>query len=253
MQSDLIKAHLNLYAVLQNLADLVKLDSESAALTRSWNIAIQFSVRGGPAAWVAFKDGVCQHGIGAHASPTVKLYFLSPAHLNRMFDNKGNPIPLKGFTKLGFLARDFSKLTRRLEYYLKPVNGAAQDPDFKRINTTLTLFTATHAVRELAQLDPVCQKVASHTPSGVLQISVLPDGPVVTLTIQPGRWKIEKAKTDAPTAAMSFLNMDVAHALLNNQLDSFRAVGEGKVMLHGMLPIIDNVGLILDRVAAYLV
>lgn len=253
MQFDLIKAHLNLYAVLQNLEDLVKLDGEAAALTREWDISIQFIVRRGPAAWVAFKGGVCRHGIGAHTSPAVKLYFLSPAHLNKMFDGKGNPIPLKGFSKLGFLARQFSKLTQRLEFYLKPKDGAAQDPDFKRINTTLTLFTATHAVRELAQLDATCKKVASHTPAGILQISVLPDGPDVSLTVQTDAWQVTKGKTGSPTATMTFRDMDAAHALLNNQLDSFQAVGEGKVMLRGMLPIIDNVGLILDRVAGYLV
>lgn len=252
MQSDLIKAHLNLYAVLQNLEDLVKLDGEAAALVKPWDVTIQFSVRQGPAAWVEFKGGVCRHGVGAHSNPTVKLFFLSPAHLNKMFDGKGNPIPLKGFSKLGFLSREFSRLTQRLEFYLKPKNGAAQDPAFKRINTTLTLFTATHAVRELAQLDATCKKIASHTPHGVLQISVLPDGPDVSLTVQSGPWQVTKGKMAAPTATMIFQDMEVAHALLNNQLDSFRAVGEGKVMLHGMLPIIDNVGLILDRVAGYL-
>lgn len=253
MQFGLIKAHLNLYAVLQNLEDLVKLDSESAALTKDWDIVIQFVVRRGPAAWVEFKGGVCRHGIGVHTNPAVKLYFLTPAHLNKMFDGKGNPIPLKGFSKLSFLAREFSKLTQRLEFYLKPKDGAALDPGFKRINTTLTLFTATHAVRELAQLDATCAKVASHTPKGILQISVLPDGPDVSLTVQPGTWQVTKGKTGSPTATMTFQDMDVAHALLNNQLDSFQAVGEGKVMLRGMLPIIDNVGLILDRVAGYLV
>ncbi|HNT88150.1 MAG TPA: hypothetical protein PKL84_09830, partial [Candidatus Hydrogenedentes bacterium] len=126
------------------------------------------------------------------------------------------------------------------------------DPDFKRVNTTLTLYTAVHAVRELALLDPACKKVATHTPAGVLQISVLPDGPDVSVTIGPGAWTVAKGKAAAPTAMMTFRDMDVAHALLNNQLDSFRAVGEGKVMLRGMLPIIDNVGLILDRVAGYL-
>ncbi len=252
MANDLVKAHLNLFAVLRNLEDLPALDPETAALIKDWQIAIQFAVRGGPSAWLEFRDGACRHGAGAHPRADVKLLFLSPGHLNKMFDGKGNPIPIKGFSKLGFLSRKFAQATQRLEYFLKPKNGVAQAPAFKLVNTTLTLYTAAYAVRELALLDPVCKKIAGHTPAGTLQISVLPDGPDVTATVQPGAWTVAKGKAAAPLATMTFQDMDVAHALLNNQLDSFRAVGEGKVMLRGMLPIVDNVGLILDRVAGYL-
>ena len=70
MDRDLIVAHLNLYAVLQNLEDLVKLDEEMAALTKDWKIVIQFLVRKGPEAYVEFDNGQCRHGAGRHPSPT---------------------------------------------------------------------------------------------------------------------------------------------------------------------------------------
>lgn len=250
MLREVIKAHINLYAVLQNLEDLVKLDPEVTALTRGWNISIQFIVRGGPEAYVAFENGACTHGRGRHPQPTVKLYFLSPAHLNRMFAGKGTPIPLKGFSKLGFLAKEFSKLTARLEHYLKPAPGAANDPNFLRINTTLTLYTAAYAVRELAQLEPTCKKVAANLTHGSLLIEV-PDGPAVHVAFGGNDMIITKGPADNALATMTFKDINVAHALLNNQLDSFQAVGEGNVVLWGFIPIIDNVGLILDRVAEY--
>ena len=114
MSDDAIKAQVNLYAVLQNLEDLVRLDSEMAELTKDWDTAIQFSVKNGPAAYVEFKKGECRHGVGRHAHPSIKLFFLSAEHLNRMFDGKANPIPLKGFTRLGFLKNEFTALTERL-------------------------------------------------------------------------------------------------------------------------------------------
>ena len=111
MANDLLRANLNLYAVLQNLEDLVAYDPEMNAFAKSWRLSIQFSVSGGPKAYVAFADGVCKVGRGKHPSPSVILYFTSPGHLNKMFDGKANPIPLWGFTKLGFRSSPTDSLT----------------------------------------------------------------------------------------------------------------------------------------------
>lgn len=252
MSTDLIKAHLNLYAVLQNLEDLVKLDPDMAALTKNWDVSIQFSVRNGPTAYLEFRDGACRHAMGAHPGPSIKLYFISPKHLNDMFDGKGNPIPLKGFTRLGFLKNEFSKLTDRMEHYLKPKNGQSEDPAYIKINTILTLHTAAHAVKVLAQLDPVCKKVADHIPTGTLQMEVLPEGPYVNIAFGKDTISVAKGVAENPSAKMTFKNLDVAHKLLNGKLDGFLAVAQGNMLLQGIIPIIDNVNLILDRVEGYL-
>ena len=118
MNESLIKAYLNLHAVFQNLEDLVKFDEPMAQLIRDWDLTVEFVVRNGPSAFVEFKNGVCRHGATAHDNPTVRLYFTSAGHLNRMFDGKATPIPLKGFRRLGFLKREFAQLTDRLTYYL---------------------------------------------------------------------------------------------------------------------------------------
>jgi hypothetical protein len=248
-----IIAHLNLYAVLQNTGDLLRLDSEMADLAKNWRITIQFMVKGGPAAWLEFIDGGCRHGRGQHPSPDVKLLFLSPAHLNKMFAGSGIPIPLKGFTKLGFLQKDFAKLTDRLEAYLKPEEGRLEEAAFRNINTELTLYTAIHAVRELALLEPTCKKVAASIPDGGLQVGVQPDGPWAHLVFKGGEISVGKGPLEKPDATMTFSDMASANALLTGQQDAFQAVAAEKVMLRGLIPIIDNVGLILDRVEEYLV
>lgn len=252
MADDLIKAHLNLYAVLQNLEDLVQLDAEMAQLARDWDITIQFAVRNGPAASLAFKNGTCRHQIGMHPSPTVKLFFLSPGHLNAMFDGKGMPIPLKGFSRLGFMQKDFAKLTERLEYYLKPDEKRLADPIYVRINTILTLNTAIHAVRELAMLEPSSKRIAASIPRGTLQAGVLPDGPNVNIRFETGGITVRKGVAEKPSAKMVFKDLATANALLTGRLDAFLAVAQGDVALLGQLPIIDNMNLILDRVPAYL-
>ena len=130
MNDSLIKAHLNLAAVLQNLEDLVKLDPEMAEFTRAWDRSIQFTVANGPSAYLEFQGGVCKHGLGAHPAPTIKLGFRSPEHLNDMFDGRANPSPsLSALLNFRFLTKHFARLTQRLEYYLKPKEGTDYDED----------------------------------------------------------------------------------------------------------------------------
>ncbi len=247
-----IKAHLNLCAVLQNLEDLVRLDADMAALTSDWDISIQFCVSGGPRACVAFKDGVCTHGVGARPSPAVRLFFFSPEHLNRMFDGQGKPVPLKGFTKLRFLSKEFARLTDRLEYYLKPEPCRLQNNDFRKIHTALTLYTGIYAVKVLAEHEPLSQQIAAGLPEGVMVVRVLPDGPAAWLQVHDGAITVGKGEPKDATAYMDFRDGDAAHAVLSGQVDSWQAIGRGQLALKGQVPIIECVGLILDRVERYL-
>lgn len=252
MSRDLVRAHLNLCAVLQNLEELVKLDTEMAQLAKAWNVTLQFVVLNGPAAYVEFKNGVCRHGVGRHAAPDIKLFFLSPHHLNSMFDGKGTPIPLKGFSHLGFLKKDFTALTDRLTHYLKPANGKSLTEQERSIATILTLNTAFYAVKELAVLEPTCAKLAAHTPKGALQVEVLPDGPHLHLIFNGANVRVAKGTADKPMAKMAFRSLNVAADLLSGKLDAFQAVAAGDISLRGQLPIIDSVNLMLDRVEGYL-
>ncbi|MCP4644353.1 MAG: hypothetical protein GY851_28175 [bacterium] len=252
MNCDLLKARLNLYAVLQNLEELVCLDAEAAEIVRGQDVTVQFSVRGGPSAHVTFKDGACAHGRGTHPSPSIRLLLWSPTHLNAVFDGKGTPFPLKGFTRLGFLKNEFDQLTKRLEYFLKPTPDRFDDPDYVRINTQLTLNTALFAVRELSELDPIGRVVAGHIGPGPIQLEVLPDGPCAHVRFDNGDVTANKGDADRPVAVMSFRDLDTANAVLTGRLDGFLAIGQGAVRIRGQIGMIDNLNLILDRVQAYL-
>ena len=56
-----IRAHLNLYALLQNLDELVRYDEQAAEIVDGWKVTIQFSVRRGPSAFLEFCEGECTH------------------------------------------------------------------------------------------------------------------------------------------------------------------------------------------------
>lgn len=252
MNPEFIKASLNLHAVLQNLEDLVAHDPEIGDLARGWRVAIQFAVFKGPAAYIEFKDGICRVGRGAHAAPDVRLFFTSPAHLNRMMDGKGNPIPLKGFTRLGFLTKEFPKATDRLEYYLKPTDDLLADSAYLALNTRMTLNTAAFAVKELAGLDPIGRLNAAHMPDGTVLMKILPDGPAAHVQFSSGDIQVFKGDVDRPAAMLLFKDFEIANRFLNGKMDVFTAVAAGDVMIKGQTPMLDALGLILDRVPVYL-
>ncbi len=252
MVHELIKARLNLYAVLKNLEDLVKYDSEMAELSKNWNLSIQFSVIRGPRAYIEFQGGQCRVGRGKHYAPAIKLFFITPAHLNRMMDGKGNPIPLKGFTKIPFLTGDFTKLTDRLEYYLRPTEERLKEKAYLELNTRFTLNTAAFALREIGELDPVGKQVASHIPDGTVLMKILPDGPAVTILFQDGQIEPGMGEMNRPMACMFMKNVQVANDFLNAKIDAFTAIASGDVTIKGQIPMLDALSLILDRIPIYL-
>ncbi len=252
MSYDLVKANLNLYAVLRNLEDLPEYDPEIAKEIKDWNLSIQFSVMNGPCGYVEFMNGKCRFGEGKHSSPSVKLFFTSPAHFNKMMDGDGSPIPLKGFTKLGFLMKDFPKVTDRLEHYLKPDEEKLKDELYQKINTVFTLNTAAFAVREVALHDELGKINASHIRDGKVLIEVLPDGPAAFVEFNNGSITVKKGRTERPMALMQFRDLKSANDLLNNISDPFTAAASGDVLLRGHISMIEATNLILDRIPTYL-
>ncbi len=251
MSGQRIKAGINLYAVLKNLEDLVAYDEEARSLAGHRKICIQFSVKNGPKAWVKFEEGHCSVGRGKAKGPQVNLWFSSCEHLNKMFDGKANPIPVKGFTKLGFLQKEFTALTKRLEYFLRPENVENPDDHYIEMNTMFTLTIAAFAIPEIALYDEKARYTASHLPDGTLQMSVLPDGPHVNLEIKDHRIIAKKGRLEAPMASMIMKDNRIANDFLNGKSDPFTAIALGDVMIKGQIPILDGINLILDRVIHY--
>ncbi len=252
MIESLVKANLNLYAVLRNLPDVVAHDPVARRMAEGWQVAIQFTVRRGPAAWVAFANGTCTFGRDRHERPDVVLGFLNPGHLNRMMDGKANPIPLKGFKRLGFMGREFPKVADRLAFFLKPDAIKLADPDYLALNTRLTLATAVFAARELALFDPVGRLAAGHIRDGAVVLKVLPDGPCAHLIFDGGEVTAGPGEVQRPMARMDLRDLATANAFLNGRLDPFTAIASGDVAICGQTPMLDSLSLIFDRIPHYL-
>ncbi|MEW6079361.1 MAG: hypothetical protein AB1724_16260 [Thermodesulfobacteriota bacterium] len=245
-------AALNLQAVLPNLMDLVRHDPTAAAIAASRDICIQFLVRGGPAAYVAFKNGACTVENGQRADADVKLWFASCRHLNRMFKNQANPVPIKGLTRIGYLTKEFKKITARMEHFLTPNDNALAQPDYMALNTLLTLNTAARAICILVEGDKAARNVAAGMPDGTLLLKVLPDGPAAGITFRNRRATMTAGETEKPSALMLMKDLKTANDLLNQKLDPFAAIALGDVRIWGQTPMIDCLDLILERIPHYL-
>jgi len=138
MADSLVKARCNLFAVLRGIEYLLENDNECTEMVKETDLSIQFIVKNGPRGNLTIKDGKGKMIEGKHKSNII-LYFSSPDHFNKMIEGKANPIPLKGFSKLGFLTGPFMELADKLNYYLRPegdllnessfVNSDIQGPD----------------------------------------------------------------------------------------------------------------------------
>lgn len=245
-------AALNLQAVLPNLEDLVRHDSSAADIAGKRDIRIQFLVRNGPTACVEFKSGTCKVTSGKQADADVKLFFTSCDHLNKMFKNQSNPIPIKGFTKLGFLTKEFTQITRRMEHFLTPDDKLLEQADYMAVNTLLTLNTAARAICIIIQDDPAAKNVAAAIPDGTIMLKVLPEGPAASVSFQNRQATMIPEAVEKPSAIMLMKDLKTANDLLNQKLDAFSAIALGDIMIWGQTPMIDCLDLILDRIPHYL-
>lgn len=251
MPDALTKANINLFAVLRNIEDLCELDEEMKSMIKDKDISIQFSVKDGPQGILSFKNGKCSFKKG-NGPCDIKLYFKSPQHFNDMIEGKANPIPLKGFTKINFLKNEFTKITDKLSYYLKPTDKLLKNTSYFKTNTFLTAYAAFFALAEIGNTDRIGKLNASRISDGVISVSVSNGGPAVNITAKGGRLEAQKGIGDSPRAFMTFANMEIANALLNGKLDSYTCIGTGDFHLKGYIPMLDNMNKLLAQVPSYL-
>ncbi len=244
-------AYVNMFAVfgaIENLCELVP--EASALLTNKKPLSIGFDVKNGPKATLTFNKGMCRLDQGC-SKCDVKLPFSSCEKFNGLIDGTVTPIPSKGFLHIGFLLNDFTKLTDLLAKYLRPSAEDLQDPDFFRINTELTLYVVGVALAQIGNQDPIGKFSAGYIADGSVMLEIK-DGPAVELICKDHRLLCKKCRPEKYRASMSFDSFETANALFAGSVNALNCIGTGKVEMHGLVSMLDNINRILDRVAIYL-
>ncbi len=242
-------AFVNMFAILGSIPKLCTLDENAARLAEK-DISVGFAVKNGPEATLVFGGGKCRLVPGTEGA-VIKLPFGSPKKFNGMVDGTVTPIPSRGFFKLGFLTRDFIKITNILEKYLRPRESDMADPDFFRKSTLLTLNVLISAAAQLGNEDPVGRASASYIPDGNIEVEVV-GGETVWLNASANQLTAIFERPEAVSAKMSFASLELASDIFNGKANSVAQVGTGGVKIRGMIPQVDNVNRIFDRVSIYL-
>lgn len=103
-----VLASINLHAVLRNIEDLIRLSPETLKLLPDKRLAIRFSVPGIDKLVLEFSEKDCRAMRGDDVPYNMNLRFRDAEHLNLMIEGKKNPIPTKGFLRIGFLKNEFT-------------------------------------------------------------------------------------------------------------------------------------------------
>ncbi len=244
-------AHINMFGILGTLENLCDLVPEASALLEGKKpISIGFEVKGGPSATLYFKNGKCRMEQGC-GSCDVKLPFSSCEKFNGLIDGTVTPIPSKGFQHIGFLLKTFTALTDILTKYLRSSEEDLKDPVFFKQSTELLLYTIGVTIAQIGNNDQIGKFSAKAIEDGSVLIGIK-DGPAVELVCKDHRLiTLKKAPTEY-RAAMIFDSIETARGLFDGKLNALACIGTGKIEMHGLVSMLDNVNRILDRVALYI-
>ena len=243
-------AYINLFAILGAIPYLCQLDNESAALIEGETVSVGFFVKDGPKATLFIGGGKARMAPGVDRCQ-VLLPFSSCEKFNGLIDGTVTPIPVKGFTKIGFLTGNFTKLTDRLSMFLRPEPEALEDPEFFRISTTLMFHVIAEAIAQIGNQDKVGRFSATNIVDGMAKLSIA-GGPAAGISCRDHVLTAVHSDPGSCFAYMEFSDMELARALFDGQINAIAAVGTGGVRIGGMISMIDNINRILDRVALYL-
>lgn len=244
-------AYINLFGILGTLENLCELVPEASELLEGKKpISIGFDVKGGPSATLYFKNGKCRMEQGC-SNCDVKLPFSSCEKFNGLIDGTVTPIPSKGFQHIGFLLKTFTALTDLLTKYMRASEEDLKDPVFFERSTKLMLYTIGVAIAQIGNNDQVGKFSAKAIEDGSVYIGIK-NGPAVELVCKDHRLVTIKKAPEKYRSAMVFDSIETARGLFDGKLNALACIGTGKIEMHGLVSMLDNINRILDRVALYI-
>ena len=244
-------AYINMYAVLGRLRELCELSEEARNILGEQRMDLGISVSGGPSAMLRFDNGHVTMVDGVESSE-ILLKFSSPEKFNGMIDGTVTPFPRKGFMKIGFLLKKFTKLTDLLARYLRPTEEDLRDEEFFTVSTRLMFHVIAEAAAQVGNFDKIGTFSADWTVDGNIRLAILPDGPEAYLAVKDHHFTAVHEKCPDPMSSMEFVGYHNARDLFDGKVGAFPLICDGNLLMKGMISQLDNFNRILSRVALYL-
>jgi len=255
-------AYINMYGILGCLEDLCRFSTEARELAfpgKQSNV-ISFAVKDGPSMTINFVNSAggsaCKIEPGDNKC-NIRLPFSNCGRFNGMIDGTVTPFPSKGFTRIGFLTKNFTGLTKILERYLRAKDEDLSQlkqcahNDFFEASTVIMFHLIVRAVAQIGNYDNVGRFSASNIVDGTVVLSI--GGKIQSaITVKD---HILTASREIPKkyhALMEFSDLKLARDVFDGKVSTLGCVGNGLISMKGNLGMLDNINRILDRVAFYL-
>ncbi|HOB28514.1 MAG: hypothetical protein WAQ32_00595 [Dethiobacteria bacterium] len=250
----MVLARLHLGAILPLLEDIAAYDDPTRKAIANWDFPLQFRLAGGePATTLVFEKGSVTAHRGKFKGYPPALTFKDASFLNEVFQGKTekNPTPnLPGIFKAKQLLQ-VDEVLGRLEYYLKPEPELLANPDTFAFCVRITLYATAFGIKEVGEHDLEVRPIALDLPDGTVEMRVA-DGPAAHLIVKKGNFEPWRGPAQKPNAILEFNNLQTAWDTFQGNLDTFAAIGNGKIKLRGFIPLIEGINPLMDRLAYYL-
>jgi len=226
-------------------------DLRALALDRPFCLAL--SAPGLPLACISTRGGRVLAWSGGEPKPagagcpSLVLRFASQKAAARVLSGGGGGVPLPLPLGAGAFAalRFFRAAAAKLPLMLK-------DPSLESaFKARLLAEAALRGLAEVALLDPGIEERMHHIPDGSVAVEV--SGAFSLALIKTGRsLKIPGVVPRSPNACLSFRDAASAVAVFSGARSAVVALGSGEVAIKGLLPLIQGLFAILDRLGDYL-
>jgi len=249
-------AYINMYGILGCLEDLCRFSPDAKKLASGKPTSISFCVKSGPSLTLRFAEGLCKVEEGKGRCD-IRLPFSGFNKFNGMIDGTVTPIPSKGFTRIGFLTKNFIGLTKILESYLRAGKEDLAKSDFFEASTIIMFYLIARAVSQIGNHDKIGRFSASNIVDGTVVLSIKggSDGKgaiQAAIAVKDHRLSTSREIPEKYHAIMEFESLKLARDVFDGKVSTLGCVGNGLISMRGNLSMLDNVNRILDRVAVYL-
>lgn len=251
---ELVLARIYLRAIIPLLEDISEFDSETQQIIKGWSKPIQFQLAGEDAAvTLSFRQGKVFALRDKINKSRITLTFSNAETLNAIFQGRSKKSPRPNLTGLLHLKKllQVDPLLKRIEYYMKPDEKLLEDHNSLEQCVRLTLYAMAFGVKEIGEHDPEMKPLAEHLPDGLVEIRVI-DGPAVHITVKNGVFTPARGRAEKPSAYLEIADMETAWNMVQGTLDQYAAIGSGKIKIRGLIPLIDGINPILDRLSIYM-
>ena len=249
-----VLAGIYLKAVVPLLEDIAEIDEKIRETVKDWNFNLQFQLPGGlHASSLLFREGNITALREKSPGPAAVLTFSDAATLNAVFQGRSDKSPRPNLVGLLHLKKllKVDSLLKRIEFYLKPDQALLSDPGFFSSCVRLTLYAMAYGVKIVGEEDPNMIPLAHALPDGTVEIRVK-DGPAVHLIVENGVFQPFKGQAAEPGAYLEFADLQTAWDMLQGNIDKFGAIGARKIKIRGLIPLIEGIDPLLDRLSLYL-